>query len=265
MALSFVSVNWASVFANGTLTATGATWNNVPRLADFFLSRLATTTAAPAGESIIKVDQGATAATYLSASRLILPAGHNIGVALTLEYSPDDAAWTPVTLTPSGTPTSGAFFSATFTKVTAGSGNRYWRLRFTKIDAAVQLGEVWLTEKIVIGQSETTPGESGGVNLPYDFPIHPNIAELRTLEGVRSAVELGPAIRSILLDGSLLTANGILDWEGLDIGTLYGLRPFFIDDPRGATWFGVLAALPRSLDYDAPERWSWQRRVTEIP
>jgi len=270
MALSLVSVNWASLFANGILTATstGTTWTNTARLADFFLARLAKTVIAPTGQTIIKVDQGTDTTKYLSANRVIIPSGHNIGTAFSgtgdIQFSSNDSTWTSVSNGGITSPASNTgILIVAFDLVTAGAGNRYWRFTFTKTDAAVEIGEVWLTRKIVLGQSETTAGEDGRPEAPAEFPLLPNIAELRTLEGVRSAIEQGAAMRSIMLSAKALTAASFLDWEGLTTGAVSGLRPFFIDDPRGATWFGAFTEIPRSLDN--PERWDIALRVTEIP
>jgi len=272
VATNSISVNWASLFANGTLSAAsaGTTWNNAVRLADHFLGRLATTAAASSGLTQIKVDQGATASAYLSANRLIIPASHNIGVALTLEYNSSDSwagSQTAVTLSPSATPTSGTAFSATFTKVTAAAGNQWWRLSFTKTDAAIQIGELWLTEKVTLGQSETTAGEDGQPDAPADFPIHPNIAELRTLEGVRTAVELGPALRRMPMSATSISANSLIDWNAWLAGIGYGLKPFYFDDPIGATWFAqVLDDYGRSIVAAKPaDRWELKVSVAEIP
>jgi len=70
-------------------------------------------------------------------------------------------------------------------------------------------------------------------------------------------------MRSIMLSGVGVSASSFADWEGLINGVSQGLRPFYIDDPRGATWFGAFTEIPRSLD--DPERWDVELRVTEIP
>jgi len=144
----------------------------------------------------------------------------------------------------------------------AGAGNRWWRLSFTKTDAAISIPEVWLTEKIVLGQSEATPGRSGTPDKPFSFNVRSNLIELISLEGIRSAVEQGPALREIVLAGSDLSVSSFADWEGLWDGTQQGLRKFYIDDPRGSLWFAkIISDLERSLN--TPERWDAQMRLME--
>lgn len=263
MAISAIAVNYRSIFANGTLTtsASGTSWSNAARLIDYFIQFLAATAAAPSGESVIQVDQGSSASAYFSANRLIIPASHNLDVALTLEYSANGSSWTGVTLSPSATPVPGTLFDASFTKVAAASGNRYWRLRFTKTGAVVQIPEVWLTEKVVLGQSETTAGEAGyNAEDPLDIAIDGNFVASRSIEGVRSAVSHGAALRGFRLTGKALSDLQWADWQSWIVGTGYGLAPFFLDDPDGMVRFAEIVsptirieALRRTVDLEIRE------------
>ncbi len=266
MALSPISVNYRSLFANGTLSAAsaGTTWIEAVRIADHFVNRIAKTAGVASGLTEIKIDQGATVANYVSPNRLIIPARHNLGVALTLAFSATDT-WpgTTVTLSPSATPVAGTLFSATFPKVTAASGNRWWRLSFTKTDAVIEIPEVWVTQKIELGESETGLTEPRGPEAPMDFPVRRNIEEIITREGSRAAVEIGTARRQMVLQSSGLGPTAFGDWEAFLVSTSYGLRPFFVDDPRGATWFATVDLAARSLTN--PERWTVEMPIVEIP
>ena len=266
MAVTAINVNYNSIFSNGTLTAVSsgaAVWSDVVRLADGFIQRLATTDIAPTGLTEIKIDQ--TIPGTLAADRLIIPVGHNLGgITLTLEHASSDS-WpgTAAVLTPA-IPTAGALFSATFTRVTPAPGNKWWRLSFTKTDAAIQIPELWLTETIELGVSETT--EDGNAVAPMAFPLRPNILVHRTLEGVRSAVEQGATLRGLTVTGESLTATAFADWETFLTAISNGLKAFYIDDPRGVTWFAeVVSSGDISRDLDAPERWTITLQIQEVP
>ena len=264
MTISRVAVNYASLFANGTLTAgtTGTSWQNEVRVADYFINRIATTAGTPSGLSWIKVDQGATVANYVSPNRIIIPALHNLDAALTLEYNSSDS-WpgTPVTLS-DDTPTSGELYSATFTKVTGAAENQWWRLSFTKTDEALEVPEVWLTEKVILGQSESG-SEDYNIESPAELSIAPNLLVQRTREGVRSAVQLGSSLRSLTLIGNLVSASSYADWAGLIDGVDEGLRPLFVDDPVGALWFAEMELRKREVTKN--ERWNLEIALRELP
>lgn len=267
MAVTPIKVNYRSIFSNGTLTATSdsTTWNNEERIADGFISRIATTAGTPAGETIIKVDQGSVVSEYFDADRFIIPAKHNILAATVLnaEFSPDDSAWTAVSNPALEDPIApGVMIRATFDKVVSGPGNRYWRLRFTQTNEPLEIPEVWITEQIELGISETI--EDGNAVTPIAFTLRPNILVHRTLEGIRSSVERGSTLRAMTVKGQEITATAFADWETFLAAISNGLKTFFIDDPRGDTWFAEVVSID-SRDLDSPERWTITLQIQEVP
>lgn len=264
MAITPIKVNYTNIYANGTITlaSAGTTWNDPDRVGDGFLNRLATTAGIPSGETTLRIDQGTLVSDFFNADRMIVAASHNLSGSMTLEWSSDAAAWTAVTLSPGPNIFAGVERIYTFDKVTGAFGNRYWQLRFTKTDVALQVGELWLTEQIELGASETT--EDGNVIVPVSFPVTPNVLVHRTLEGVRSAVEQGATLRGLTIVAQQITATAFADWDTFLTAISNGLTLFYIDDPLGVTWFAELVSID-SRDLDNPERWTVTLKIQEVP
>lgn len=268
MAIQPVAVAYKNMLetVNGpvTPTATGTSWVNPDRMYDRVRSRLAKTAAIPSGISAIVIDQGPTVGDYLSPGIVILGPSHNLasGSPITVEYNSADS-WPGTTVTSletSGTLTAGIAWWNRFSQVTAGAGNRYWRISFTKTDAIPEIGELFLSTRIVLGQSELV--EDGGATSPAEFPITRNIVVARTLAGVRTSTKLGVERRSFNLRASALNATAKSDWHSFLVGIEWGHLPFFFHDPINDMWFAEGDLRGRSLDN--PERWDMQIDLEEV-
>ena len=127
-------------------TATGYDVNHVKDRLSFTYWKSVTYT-----NEWIKIDLGATSSVYANA---IAITGHNLyttNADYAVQYSTDDVTYSPAVVNPY--PQEGHIFSDAPTLVTsvdwsAGSGSRYWKIRFDFGDSAIQIGSICLGRKL---------------------------------------------------------------------------------------------------------------------
>jgi len=170
--------------------------------------------------TIIHIDQSASG--ILAIDKLVIGNGHNLaGVIIDLEYSDDDAAWTPAV-----TQWTGA--AGTIEKTWTSATHRYWRLTLTSPAAAVEITEIFLSPTYTWEKNPTTP-------VPQFDPVF-NVIENFTSTGKPMYFEAGDEKRQRLYSvknaDATQKANILLFWSDWA-----GKYPFYIKDHLGELFF----------------------------
>lgn len=233
--MATISTAHLNLFEIGTTTLSAGTETTgypVYRVHDRDQGRLFVATTAET--TIVHVDQGAAGAQAVD--RLIISSGHNLaGVTLDIEWSDDDAAWTAATTQWTG---AAGDINKSWTAIT----HRYWKFTATSPAAAVQIGEIFLTETTTWARNPSRPGG------PQEL-LH-NVTVAITAEGrVRFEVN-GPSLRQRNYTLQNISSTQRTQYEAL--WTAYaGSKPFWLYDHEANWIFGRFVAQPQIAEVNA--------------
>ena len=196
----------------------------------------------------VRVDQGGTA-PYLSADTLFIPSGHNLdGMTLDIQYSDDDASYTPAVS--QWVQSGGGLITKSWTPVSA----RYWKFIVTSPASAPEFTELFLTSS---GDWAKNPSRPAG-RLERIF----NVAHLSTASGAdRFLIHGLPRRRCSYLLPSIGEAQKDLLLELNE--SWAGAKPFWMCDHTGSWMFGRLDS-PLEVAEEAHQRYSARFEFLEV-
>jgi hypothetical protein len=169
-----------------------------------------------AGTRNIQVDQGAGGTQAVSS--WIIAGPHNLAVALSLESSPDNAAWT---VRDTVTPATTVAFRRSFSPITA----RYWRLQIPSPASAPSIPEFFLTVAVPFPKGPHPDGARRGVV--------PNVVRHESVGGYVWKTRRGGTRWRAEWPLRLLTDAQRQTFETLLTALLDASRPFWLEDVDG--------------------------------
>ena len=244
---TLIKIAYRNILENSTVTTTNENASFPKyRLSDRDIGKLFKFSAA-SNPSRITIDQGA--ATQYPASRLFIPAGHNLnGLTVTLQYSTDNFAADNHDAVQWAQAGAGLIDKA-FTEQT----KRYWRLNIAAPGAPCELAEMFLTK-------------------PYEFPRNPswgfgtgnrlNVLRDETLSGKVRLIKNGAPRKERTYDLTRIQSaqkTEMETWESVS----EGIRAIYIEDESAAVFFAeVLGAFKFRNEREG--RWGLPLQVLEF-
>ncbi len=196
----------------------------------------------------VRVDQGATG-PYLSIDTLFIPQAHNLdGMTLDIQYSDDDASYTPAVS--QWVQSGGGLITKSWAPVVA----RYWKFIVTSPASAPEFAELFLSASVEWIKNPTRP--AGRLERIF------NVAHTSTASGAdRFLIHGLPRRRRSYSLPSIGEAQKDLLLELNE--SWAGVKPFWLSDHTGQWMFGRLDS-PLEVAEEAHQRYSARFEFLEV-